>query len=102
METMSHSLELIDKKNVTETYWDELLVNHERILEVYSEADKTMFTSNLSLTDMEVLQSIFKLPDFENDQKWKQNLKKIPDFINFMYLKDFLRRKKKAVEEVFR
>ncbi|MFK4474787.1 hypothetical protein ABH897_004555 [Paenibacillus sp. RC73] len=98
---MSHSLELIDKKNVTETYWDELLVNHERILEVYSEADKTMFTSNLSLTDMEVLQSIFKLPDFD-DQRWKQNLKEIPDFLNFMYLKDFLRRKKKAVEEVFR
>ncbi|UNK19366.1 hypothetical protein MNQ98_04855 [Paenibacillus sp. N3/727] len=99
---MSYSLKFKDMEHITESYWDELLVNHERISETYSEADQAAFIAFLNPTDKEALQSILQIPEFEDEQKWNQHLKETPNFLNFLYLKDFLRRKKKAVEEVFR
>lgn len=102
MRFMSNSLDVADKPAVSDAYWDELLVSNERIKENYSDTDKVAFTSFLSAIDIEALQSIFQLPDFADADKWKQNLKERSDFLNFLYLKDFLQRKKKTIEELFK
>ncbi|WP_334075024.1 hypothetical protein [Paenibacillus sp. A14] len=98
---MSNSLKFANETVVTESYWDELLVNHERIAETFSETDKTLFIACLSPQDKEGLQLILNLPNFEDQEKWTQYLKAVPEFIHFLFLKEFLKRKKKAVEEVF-
>ncbi|MEK4045080.1 hypothetical protein NSU18_15630 [Paenibacillus sp. FSL H8-0048] len=99
---MSNSLNIEDKPAVSEAYWDELLVSHERIKENYSETDKVAFTSSLNATDIEALQSILQLSNFDEAEKWKQNLSERSDFLNFLYLKDFLQRKKKSIDEIFK
>lgn len=80
---MSNSLNIEDKPAVSEAYWDELLVSHERIKENYSETDKVAFTSSLNATDIEALQSILQLSNFDEAEKWKQNLSERSDFLNF-------------------
>ncbi|AET62071.1 hypothetical protein HPL003_26795 [Paenibacillus terrae HPL-003] len=104
---MSNTPQVVHEAKADSVYWDNLLVNHEKISEIYldtqkAEAAKSAFIAYLSPTDKEGLQSILKLSDFKEEQKWTQNLKDSPEFLNLLFLKEFLKRKKKAVEEVFR
>lgn len=80
-------------------YWEELGVNFLRINEDinFNENVKSKIES-LCETDYEVLAEIFKI-DYDN--KFIEKISEKPELKNILYLDNFLKRKKKAVDELY-
>ncbi|WP_152679683.1 hypothetical protein [Paenibacillus sp. IHB B 3415] len=98
---MSYSTRYTTLSDVTDEYWDELLVNHEKITEGYSDTTSAVFIASLNEEDKPYLQKILKLADYEDEIKWNEHLKTHKNFMDFLFLKEFLKRKKKAIDEIF-
>lgn len=97
---MSYSTKFKTLSDVTDEYWDELLVNHEKIVEGFSEASSAIFVASLSQEDKVALQKVLSLTT-SGEAEWTDNLKKHENFMSLLFLKEFLKRKKKAIDEIF-
>jgi len=98
---LSKSYNILDDVNTQ--YWDELRVNYEKIDELQPEFALQVLLKSLKKCERQDLCSILQLVNFdiESDEIFSENVSKDSKAKYLLYIREFLNRKKKAVDVLY-